>query len=115
METRYDDSKAKTNYPQVVSTISYLTVLGWLIAFLINKPSNVLPSFHIRQSLGIHLLFMASGVVFANPVLGWIVGILGFVLGFLLWIIGIVSAIKGDDKPVPIFGNYFQEWFASVH
>ena len=115
METRYEDSKTKTNNSQVVAAISYLAVLGWLIAFLINKPSNVLASFHIRQSLGIHLLFMASGATFANPVLGWIAGVLGFVLGFLLWIIGIVSAIKGDDKPVPILGEYFQEWFSGVH
>jgi uncharacterized membrane protein len=32
----------------------------------------------------------------------------------VLWSYGISSAIKGETKPVPLLGNYFQKWLKSI-
>jgi uncharacterized membrane protein len=33
---------------------------------------------------------------------------------FALWIVGLVSALKGEMRPVPILGEHYQRWFAGV-
>ena len=102
------------NNPKVVSIISYLALIGWIIAFLLNKPRSELASFHLRQSLGINLMWVAGGFFFIIPILGWIAGVLTYVLALVLWIIGIVGAIEGEQKIVPVLGEKFQEWFQGL-
>jgi uncharacterized membrane protein len=100
--------------PKVVSMVSYLTLIGWIVALVLNKSKSELASFHLRQSLGVILVFMASSFVAVVPFIGWLVGFAGFLLGILLWIVGFIGAIKGEMKPVPIVGDYFQEWFKAI-
>jgi hypothetical protein len=33
---------------------------------------------------------------------------------FVLWSYGITSAIKGEIKPVPLLGTYFQKWLKNI-
>jgi hypothetical protein len=32
----------------------------------------------------------------------------------ILWSYGIFSAVKGETKPVPLLGVYFQKWLKSI-
>jgi hypothetical protein len=32
----------------------------------------------------------------------------------VLWTYGIFSAIKGETKPMPLLGEYFQKWLKNV-
>lgn len=100
--------------PKVVSLVSYLTLIGWIVALILNRPKSELGSFHLRQALGIILLFMASSFIFIIPILGWIAGFVGYILGVVLWILGFIGAIKAEMKPVPVLGKQFQEWFKSL-
>ena len=100
--------------PKIVSIISYLTIIGWVVAYILNKPKSGLANFHLRQALGLHLLFVACNMVFSIPLLGWLVGVLGFILLFLLWALGILAALNGEEKRVPYLGDSFQDWFKSV-
>lgn len=102
------------NNPRVVSVVAYLTVLGWLFAYILNDQKAPLSSFHIRQSLGIYLIFLISSLFMWIPILGWIVGGLLFLLGSALWIIGISSANREEMKEVPFLGYEFQKWFAGL-
>ncbi len=105
----------KMNNPIIASCIAYLTLAGWLItALLLNTPKVPLVSFHIRQALGINLLFIACGLAFAVPILGWIAGTVGYLLAVVLWVMGIVTALQGRSKSVPILGDKFQEWFQGL-
>lgn len=109
------DSENSANNPVVVSVIAYITLIGWLIAaFILNKPKQTLCDFHIRQALGINLLFIVSGFVFIIPVLGWIAGAVGYILAIVLWVLGLISAVQGEQKKVPILGDKFQEWFQGL-
>ncbi len=100
--------------PKVVSIVSYLTIVGWIVALVMNKPKSELGSFHIRQALGIHLLYIASTFVAVIPILGWIAALIGLIAAFVFWIIGLVAAVQGQQKSVPLLGSRFQEWFNTL-
>ena len=106
--------ETKANNEKVIRIISYFTFFGWIIAYLLHNPKSENGSFHLRQSLGINILFIVSGIVMIVPILGWIAGIAGYLLGALLWLLGLIYAIDGDSKTVPVVGKYFQEWFQGI-
>jgi uncharacterized membrane protein len=33
---------------------------------------------------------------------------------FVLIIIGLIGAAQGEQKPVPVLGEYFQDWFRNL-
>lgn len=44
---------------------------------------------------------------------GKTIGIVSYIT-LIGWIIGLVSAVNGEEKPVPFVGGYFQEWFKGL-
>ena len=100
--------------PKVVGIVAYLTLIGWIVALIMNNPKSTFGSFHLRQSLGIMLLFMCSSVVTIIPFVGWIIGFVGILFGFVLWIIGLIGAIQQKSQPVPVIGEKSQEWFSAL-
>jgi len=90
--------------------IAYLTWIGLIIALVLNKDKSEYVRFHMRQSLGLFLMFTLSSILCVMPLLGAIiwVGILVF------WVIAFVGAINGEMKPIPVLGDKFQEWFKSL-
>ncbi len=92
--------------------VSYITVVGWLVAYFVLKPEDTeYDLFHLRQSLWLHLSILVCEV-------------LGFVLFFVLpflWIVYIVALVvfafkakDGKKELVPYLGEKFQEWFSSL-
>ena len=53
---------------------------------------------------------MLSGIIltiiFIIPILGWIVGLLGYIFIGACGIMGIINAIKGKVKRLPLIGKY---------
>lgn len=90
--------------------VSYITLIGWLIAFLAGDKEN--SKFHLNQSLVIMLINLVISV--ADWILGKII-IVGTIFGifatiahivlFVFLIMGIVSAVQGTEKPLPIIGG----------
>ncbi len=114
MENTGTPAPASGADPKTVGIVAYITLIGWLVALVLNNPKSEHGSFHIRQSLGIWLLFVVSGFVLIIPILGWIAGLAGYVLGFVMWIMGLISAANGERKEVPVLGAKFQEWFKTL-
>lgn len=101
--------------PKWIAVISYLTLVGWVVALVSNsKDKNTFAGFHIRQSLGILGLFVVANIVLVIPILGWVVSVAAWLLAIVLWFIGFVDAFGERTNPVPVLGEKFQEWFASV-
>ena len=100
--------------PKVVGIVAYLTLIGWIVALIMNNPKSDYGSFHIRQSLGIMLLFLASGIVMIIPFVGWIVGLVGYIAAFVLWNIGLIGATQEKKQPIPLIGEKSQEWFQAL-
>lgn len=100
---------------KTIAIISYITVIGTLIAFIMNQnKQNYFASFHIRQAIGIFVLGLLVNFLQRYTDFGWLDMILGIGV-FILWIIGLIGAIQGEEKRVPLLGDQFQEWFRNIH
>ena len=99
---------------KAISIISYITIIGWIIAFLIynNEPEkSSLAKFHLKQALGLAILSLLTELLsYLVPSLDLGLTILSFGL-LILWIIGIVNAVNEEEKPVPLVGNLFVDKF----
>lgn len=100
--------------PKTISIISYITLIGWIIALVMNNPKQSLASFHIRQMAGILVFGIALSLLNYVPMMGGLLRSVGGILVFVMWILGIISAVQGEEKPIPIIGEYFQDWFKSL-
>ena len=100
--------------PKTRGIVAYITIIGWIVAIATNNPKDEHASFHIRQMLGLMLLSLAFSFCSVVPFLGWIVSFVGFFVALALWVMGLISAVQGTQKPVPVVGDKFQEWFKSL-
>jgi len=100
---------------KTIAIIAYITIIGLLIAIILNnEKKNTFAAFHIRQGLGIGLSQLVIGMIAIIPFLGWLIFIVGSLLILIMWISGLFSALNGREKPVPILGEKYQEWFKGV-
>ena len=100
---------------KTAAIISYILIIGVFIAMSMNtgEDKNSFASFHIRQSLGLSITFISLGLIISNFD-SLMISLSMWVFLSILWSYGIFSAINGQTKPVPLLGNYFQKWFASI-
>ncbi len=104
---------------KTVSIVSYITIIGWLIAYLVGKDNlDAFAKYHLRQSLGLALSAIISGVVIGIllmliPALGLITWVVN-VFFFVLFIIGIINAVNGQMKPLPVIGKMFEDKFSFI-
>ena len=100
---------------RTVAILSYITIIGFIVAILMHQNGRTrLGAFHLRQVLGMVLTATAGAVCAVVPILGWIVWFLVIAGLFVLWLLGLVSAIRGDTRPVPLLGEHYQRWFAGA-
>lgn len=108
----------------IVGILAYLTVIGFIVALVLNSDKvdeqKKFGAFHLRQALGLHLgsfiLYVGyaiiSAVFFAiGTIFGFIANLLFIlivitVLAFV--VIGVLAAIEGKQKPLPLIGEYIQ-------
>lgn len=96
------------------SIVAHLTIIGWVIALILNqqdKGPNT--SYYLRQMLGLTLLAIVGSLVlsflpipFAST--AW------SILMLVLWVVSLISAVGGTQKPLPVVGEMFQEWFKGI-
>jgi len=111
-----EEAKETLSDGKNVAIIAHLTLIGWIIAIIMNsgEKKTEFGSFYIRQMLGlIIVLFVAS---FANiiPLLGQIIYIVVGLAAFIAWIMSLIGALGGQKKVTFLFGKKFQEWFKSL-
>ena len=107
---------------KTIAWLSYITPIGWIVALVQHSNSQVKSSlavFHIRQSFGIFVTWFVLYIVvviLAVVTLGIgaiMIPVIGIVC-FILCIMGFISAINGEEKPVPILGDLYQKWFTFI-
>ncbi|MDG1375159.1 MAG: hypothetical protein P8P38_07480 [Flavobacteriaceae bacterium] len=94
--------------------ISYFYLLGVLIAYLINSDKkSQFVYFHIRQSLGLWLTFLALGYpigYFDN----WQITASFWMAFGILFIYGFSTALSGKMIPIPLVGKLYQTAFKKI-
>ncbi|MDM1060973.1 DUF4870 domain-containing protein [Empedobacter falsenii] len=102
---------------KTLSIVSYITIIGWIIAFVIGKDkADDLLKFHLKQALGLAIFsiiyqFLLGIIITITGIT--ILSILGLVV-LALMIIGIINAANGVKKPLPIIGSMFEDKFAFI-
>jgi uncharacterized membrane protein len=108
-----------------VGILSYLGIL-WVVAYILNNNGKTAyGALHLRQGLGILLIYVAMWIVFfilgmvlsSSMALLGIIGIVSLViyLGVLvLVILGIINAATNKMNPLPVVGDMFEKWFAGI-
>ena len=98
-----------------IAVISYFYLIGVLIAYLTNSDKkSMFAYFHIRQSLGIWLSFMALGYpigYFDN----WQITYSFWIAFSILFIYGFSTALSGKMIPIPLVGKIYQKAFKKIH
>ncbi|MFY7844104.1 DUF4870 domain-containing protein [Chryseobacterium gambrini] len=105
---------------KVLAIISYITLVGWLIAFFLRDKSQKdrLVNFHLSQSLGLAIvstlfniaLTIVAAIVPSLHFLGYI----GY-LFFILMILGMINAANEKETPLPLIGNMFVNKFSFIN
>ena len=86
---------------KVTGIVAYITIVGWLIAFLAGDKEGA--KFHLNQALVLCIAQLVLSVLGKIPFIGWIAGILSLVV-FVFQVVGIVYACKDQEKEVPLLG-----------
>ena len=85
---------------KVFSVLSYIALL-WLVGLLLEKDDPVVKH-HVNQGLNLFILEVIGSVLGVIPLIGGLISGLISILCLILAILGIISAAKGEDKPLPI-------------
>ena len=95
--------KTSLERTKIISVLSYMTIVGWLIALLWHgNEQGPLARYHLRQSLG---LFVTTMVLAFVPLIGWLINI----LLFGAWCYGVYSAFIGHKYALPVVGDLYQQ------
>jgi len=102
------------NEGKIAAIISHFWVIGLVIAFVMNmNKKNYFTSFYIRQMVGLNVFQFLNGAIiykYFSTSGSWLIGV--FI--FILWLISLISAIKGEEKELPVVGEHFQNWFRGL-
>jgi len=114
---KLEDEGSSSN-SKLSAIISYLGLIGFLIAFLaLHKKGDEFSAFHLRQSLGINLLYLLPSLgiftAFLPGIVSTILSLLGIAV-FVMWIMGLIGAAQGEQKPVFLLGEFFQKIFKGI-
>jgi len=106
--------------PNVAGALAYLLGPITGILFLVLEKRSAFVRFHAAQSIGLSVAWIVFWVVFtivggvlgAIPILGWIVGIVLFLLsavvglaGLALWLFLMLQAFRGQEWEIPWVGE----------
>lgn len=104
---------------KTLAIISYLTIIGWLIAYFVGKDqADRLLKYHLKQALALAVVSIIFSV--ALNIIATIFPFL-FFLGYLslaLWIlliIGIINANKEVENSLPIIGKWAENQFSFLN
>lgn len=107
---------------RTVAILTYITIIGFIIAIVMHSSKKTpLGAFHLRQGLGLFITsfviwipcLIISFIPFVNFLMVLVWPLVGISL-FVLWIMGLIAAVNGQQKLMPVVGEYYQKWFAGA-
>ena len=116
------EKMVNTDDGKTVAIISYLSIIGWIIAFVMHgNNKTTLGAYHLRQTIALFVISLCTWVVqmllVFIPYIGWALDILLIFVYIglsVLWVIGFIAALNGQEKPMPLIGKKAQQWFEGI-
>lgn len=88
----------------LMAVLCYFGILV-LIPFLTDAKNDPFVKFHIKQGLVLLIVYVIAGFVLWIPFVGWLLGILLFVL----FLMGVINAASGKETPLPVIGQFAEK------
>ncbi|MGZ3767224.1 MAG: DUF4870 domain-containing protein [Mucilaginibacter sp.] len=123
-----ENNVTTTDNGKNVAIISYLTIIGWLIAYFAmhNEKKTELGSYQLRQTLLFYIIAFGVQIIWRVVIVslfftslamislaGTLIMIVN-ILFFIVWIIGFIGAVNGQKKPMPLIGDKAQTMFPGI-
>ena len=93
-------------HTKLCSVISYITWIGWIIAFILRDKRDPVARQHVNQALNLNIIgiLVSAGNRIDSSIINWVAGIIALI-ALILTIWGIVRAVKESVEPLPLVGN----------
>ena len=93
---------------KITGIVSYITIIGWIIAFLAGDKEGA--KFHLNQSLVINLASLVNNLILSRifaiiPIIGGLLSLVVSVAIFIFWILSLIAAIKEENREIPYIGR----------
>lgn len=95
-------SKEEIEKGKTMAIVTYLGLIGFIIALATDGKKNEFTRFHMNQSLPLIIASMVLAFVIWVP----IVGQLAWLAILVFFVLGIVNAAQGQMKRLPLVGNF---------
>lgn len=108
------EQSAGDDQKKIWGILGYIVGITFFIPLVIDSlKNNAYSKFHANQQLVLMIAGVALGIVLpiiaAVPIIGWIIALVGapvlWIVLLVFAILGIISASKGEMKPLPIIGG----------
>ena len=86
-----------------------MAVIAYLVFFvplLTKQKDDPFVKYHVKQGLVLFIASVISAAIARIAVIGWIASPILNILLLVLFIIGIVNAMNGEEKELPLNGQY---------
>jgi uncharacterized membrane protein len=100
------EAKPKTGGKENNTTMAVIAYVVFFIPLLTEAKNDPFVKYHVKQGLVLFVAWIASGFVSMVPFIGWMLAPVLSLAMLVLMIIGIISASKGEQKPLPVIGKY---------
>jgi uncharacterized membrane protein len=110
------ETSAPAKEDTTVALLAYITIIGFIIAIVMHgNKKTALGAYHLRQALGLFITGFVGGIVLAIiPVIGWMLMPFFYLTIVIFAVLGIVAAVSGKQKPLPVLGEKYQQWFSGA-
>jgi len=84
---------------------SYITWIGWLIAFFCRDKNDPLVRCHLNQALILNIIATVGSIIGRLGGIFRIVYLVVDLAVLAMMIMGVIRASKGSDEPLPVVGG----------
>lgn len=93
------------------AVVAYLTIIGFLVAFFINKEDkSEFATWHIKNMFGLSLMYFIA-YIFSTQDAFYIPGAIFFFSSTFFWLLSLIMSILDKKLGIPWLSNQFQNWF----
>jgi uncharacterized membrane protein len=82
----------------------------FFIPLLTEAKNDPFVKYHVKQGLILFISWIIAVVISMVPILGWLLAPLLSLIILIFLIIGIINAAKGEEKQLPIIGQYAEKF-----